>query len=426
MYNTDVLIDMDECAARMVSMLQNAVHSVYYSAFVCQLDLSLPGQPPGTTINTLTSQAADRGVRVHLLFNNSTQYGNKSLDELGADPRVQVRGVVGDGDIPFPFNKVFGETYSNHHQKFLMIDDSYMMVGGVGVDPSRRGWLVPNGESPPYYWHEVGVFTPCSPAMSAWVKTQWGGVFQPPPSPLVSSVGEHVTTLRLIDDAKTCIHMEAQLCISTGSTENQVLSRVVRRLARAYYATNDPFRFMLLVNTHQPDEHMVVSTITTVTLDWSVRMMFDSAEKMGVPASFLSERVFVGTLEHNNTHIKVHSNLIIQDGHTMIRSSSNLTDRSLSSHPCDNELGIVIRDDQVVSLTQQRLWQRYLDLPMDTFINPIQAHDLMCKQVGVVRAIENFQPHSRFTPTGVVDACMRVLHDLPYFGGKKFINWKSQ
>lgn len=420
MHNTDVLIDMDACAARMVHMLRTATHTVYYSAFVCQMDLTLPGQPPGTTMNTLTSEAVERGVRVHMLFNNSTQYGNKPLHEMGTHPHVQVRGVVGDGHIPFPFNTLFGDTYTNHHQKFLLVDDAHIMVGGVGVDPCRRGWLVQNNEEPPYYWHEVGVVTECSPAMAAWVKAQWEGVFQTPPYPLVSSLSEHETTLQLIQHAKTCIHMEAQLCISTDTTKNQVLTSVARRLAKAYHSQNDHFRFMLLVNTHQPDEHAVVSSITTATLQWSMRMLLEAAKNMGVPPSFFNERVFVGTMEHQHAHVKVHSNLIIQDGHTLLRSSSNLTDRSLSSQPCDNELGIVIKNHEVVPLTQQRLWQRYLDLSPTTFINPIQAHAMMQEERGVVRKV-------RAPPKNtLMDACMNTLHKLPYFGGKQFIRWKLE
>lgn len=418
---THVLIDMTECAVRMVSMMGAATKSIYYSAFVCHLDHALPGHPD-ITMRALVTHAVNRGVHVHMLLNNSTQYGNTPLDELGLDPRVHVRGVSGDGDIPFPFNQLFGQTYTNHHQKYLMIDDSFVLVGGVGVDPSRQGWLIPNTQQPEsYYWHEVGVLTPCTTAMTAWLKAQWEGDFRLPPSPFVAGVTEHLTTLRLIDEAKTCIHMEAQLCISTDSTENQVLGGAMKRVARAFHTPNDPFRFIFLVNNQQPDEHMFISAVALAALNWSVQAMIRCAETMGVPVSFLHERVCVGILEHNNTHIKVHSNIVIQDGHTMLRSSSNLTDRSLNNTPCDNELGVVVMGD-AVSVAQQRLWQRYFMLPDDMLIGPVQAHKLMSEGAGVVRVIPLTPPeHVNFT---LFDACMRTLHKLPYFGSKKFINWE--
>lgn len=126
----------------------------------------------------------------------------------------------------------------------------------------------------------------------------------------------------------------------------------------------------------------------------------------------------MGTLEHNDTHIKVHSNLIIQDGHTMIRTSSNLTDRSLSQHPCDNELGIVISGESVAQ-AQQALWKRYLMLdPQSPHMMPVEVLKRMSDEMGVVKRIKFNPTHdTTFLPNSIVNFFMKGVHKLPFFGG---------
>jgi phosphatidylserine/phosphatidylglycerophosphate/cardiolipin synthase-like enzyme len=372
-------------------------------------------------MNLLTSEAADRGVEVNMIFNPSLQYGNTSFDVLNVHPLVNIATISGDGVIPEPLSRVFGATYTNHHQKFLLVDDEFFMLGGVGVHPCRAGWLVLNSESPAYYWHEVGVVVACNPQVSAWVRAMWENRFLPPPHPLIAGATEHLTTLKLIESAKTCIHMEAQLCISSDTTGNQVLATVVKRLVRASHTPGDQFRFMLLVNTYQPDEHPLVSSVTNSSLHWSKRMLLVQAKAAGLSPLFVRERVFIGMLQYKDTHIKVHSNLIIRDGHTMIRTSSNLTDRSLSHHPCDNELGILISGN-AVAVAQQALWKQYfmLDIP-DMY--PTEAFRRMVEETGVVRAIT---PECEFIPDTLVDVVMQTIHRLPFFGGKRVVSWETK
>lgn len=426
----EILLDMNACAERMVDLLQNATVSIYYSSFVCKMDVALPGQPSDVTMRRLLRRAVARGVKIHMFFNPTEQYGN-CVDELKGMDGVEVCFVHSNGLVPPPFNTVFGERYTNHHQKFLLVDDATIMVGGVGVHPCRAGWLVLNTEQPtPYYWHEVGIVTDAPPPIVEWVHAMWSGTYKQPPFPFVAAEDEHQATLRMIRDAVTCIHMEAQLCISTPSTHNQVLATVVERVARAYATPGDAFCFILLVNTHQPDEHPVVSSATTATLHWSRRMMMAAATEAGVPEAFMRERVFVGTLEHNGIHIKVHSNLIIQDGHTMLRTSSNLTDRSLSTTPCDNELGLVVTGPDVAA-AQQQLWARYFggaQSPSAPLLMwPRTAFRLMQQETGVVVAVRYHKVHNAtFVPDVVVDFFMRKIHKLPYFGGKKIIQWTNE
>jgi phosphatidylserine/phosphatidylglycerophosphate/cardiolipin synthase-like enzyme len=421
---TEILLDMNECAGYMVELLRTATRTIYYSSFVCQLDVPLPGQPPDSTMKKLLSDAIERGVEVYMFFNPSEQYGN-SMDDFKSLPGVHVAMVNSNGYIPQPFDAIFGERYTNHHQKFLLVDESIIMIGGVGVHPCRAGWMTLNTEKPhPYYWHEIGIVSPATSDMATYVTNMWNGIYTlHPPFPLLAAEEEHKFTLKMIREAVTCIHMEAQLCISTPTTHNQVLDTVVERVSTAFRTPGDTFCFMLLVNTHQPDEHPVVSGATTATLHWSRRMMMEGAREHGVPEPFMRERVFIGTLEKEGTHIKVHSNLIIQDGHTMLRSSSNLTDRSLSPTPCDNELGIVVTGPKVAH-AQQKLWARYFEMPEGGPWWPRTAFRLMQDERGVVKSVRYHKTHdTTFVPNGIVNFFMRALHTLPYFGGKKEIEW---
>ena len=423
--NTLILTDMVQCAAKVIDLFTHATTSIYYSAFVCQMNVGLPGFPH-ITMKQLTSQAVQRGVTVRMFFNPSTQYGNGSLSTLDVDMHVQLRAVLGDGVIPEPFNRIFGDTYSNHHQKFLVVDDTHLMVGGVGVHPCRAGWLVLNTEEPtPYYWHEVGVVTACNAQVSTWLKKLWNNEFTPPPFPLMSAATEHMTTLKLIENARSCIHLEAQLCISTDTTSNQILTTVVNRLHKAYTTKGDRFCFIMLVNTHQPDEHPLVSAAATGTLHWSRRMMMERATQLDISPLFLKERMFIGTLEHHQTHIKVHSNLIIQDGHTMIRTSSNITDRSLSANPCDNEVGVVVHGDSVAH-AQQQLWKMYLMMdPGANHLMPLEVLKRMRNEGGVVKTVKYNALDTTIVPNEMVDFIMKHVHRLPYFGGSKHITWSS-
>lgn len=422
---TEIILDMDDAARCVVNLFRSAKTTIFYSSFVCVTDHNLPGTT--TTMHQLTTEAVERGVSVHMFFNPSTQYGNVPMDELNLDPRVRIRSVTGNGVIPEPINKIFGDSFSNHHQKFLIVDGKVMMIGGVGVHPCRAGWLTLNTEPVPYYWHEIGVVTQCTPGVMQWVQNMWGNQFEDPPMPLMVANTEHTQTLDLIRTAKSCVHMEAQLCISTNSTANQVLRTVANRLKVAYETKGDTFRFIMLVNTHQPDEHPVISSVTNATLHWSRRMLMKQAIDMGVSPMFVKERVFLGTLEYKSIHIKVHSNMLIQDGHTMIRTSSNLSDRSLSAHPCDNELGVMVHGEQV-AIAQQQLWKRYFMLdPNSEHMTPGKAFRYMRDETGIVRCVKyRSDGDTTFTPDFIVDAVMCAIHSLPYFGGKQVISWSTK
>lgn len=318
--------------------------------------------------------------------------------------------------------------YSNHHQKYVCVDGLYFMLGGTDVTSERTTWLGLNKDG--YSWHEVAVVVSCTPRIHQFVQLNFTHIVNNPPFPLTKGLQEYELLLQMIRRAVTCVHMEAQTCISAGATYNQVFDVVMQRVQQAYASqcrgVQDRFCFLLLTNLQQVDESRVISWVTGQQVQWSRRYLRERAAHYSVPQEFMQQRVFIGTLEHQGAHIKVHSNLVIQDGKRLLRTSSNFNDRSMSALPSDNELGIVVAGD-VVARLQQRLWRRYFCVPdhVDQLFTPEEACALMTRGVGLVRPV-TFRDGSDETlvPDWVINPLMRWLHTGPWFGGKTQVDWE--
>jgi phosphatidylserine/phosphatidylglycerophosphate/cardiolipin synthase-like enzyme len=423
--NVRICADATESAAEMIRLLRSARNVVYFSSFLCQLDEPLSGGN-GVTLAMLFGELGERGVKLRMLYNPEAAYGNLAPTEFLArlPPTADLRCVYGSGELP-KIARVVGDNtrYSNHHQKYMCVDGDRLMLGGIDVNWERKGWLQPNVNKPPYCWHEVSVSVPCTDAMWYFVKQNFDVIVESPPFPLTRGLQEYRVLYRLIREARSCVHMEAQTCISAGSTANDVFEAVAQRVAKAHHTPGDRFRFMLLTNMIQIDESKPISWITTQEVHWSRRFLRKRTSQLGVPAEALANRVFIGVLEdETGRHVKVHSNLLIQDGRRMLRTSSNLTDRSMSAFPCDNELGIVLEGEAVAEL-QQKLWRRYF-LQSNLF-TPETAFDNMKAETGLVRraTFRGRKMDVTVVPDVLVNVLMDLLHLGPWFGGKKAIHW---
>lgn len=425
------LVDPAEYAAELVQLLRSAREVVYYSSFTAHLDVPLPLPAPNTlTLGMLFDELLARHVQLFILYNPEPAYGNLPPAEFQARlPAAHVKCVEGSGMLPKVAALVVNNLrYSNHHQKYVCVDGRYFMLGGTDVTAERTPWLGLNADG--YSWHEVAVVTPCTPRMYQFVQLNFQHIVDNPPYPLTKGLQEYQLLLQLIRRARTCVHMEAQTCISAGATYNQVFDTVMQRVAAAHASQcrgePDRFCFMLLTNLQQVDESKVISWVTSQQVQWSRRYLRERAVHYGVPDAFVNQRVFVGTMAHKGAHIKVHSNLIIQDGKRMVRTSSNFNDRSMSALPSDNELGIALQGD-VVARLQQRLWRRYFGVPehVDKMFTPEEAFTLMRGAAGVVQPV-TFRNgvDDTLVPDWLVNPLMRCLHSGPWFGGKTEVRWE--
>jgi len=422
-----VLTDPVQYSCELVKLLRGAQSHVYYSSFTAHLDVALPGQD-GVTLRRLFHELGARGVALSILYNPEVAYGNVPPAMFAAAvPHATVHTVTGSGALPACASYLVPNVrYSNHHQKYVCVDDAWFMLGGTDVTADRAGWLQLNRSG--YVWHEVAVVVECTPQMAYFVKLNFGQIQVNPPFPLTRGLQEYCVVSHLVATARACIHMEAQTCITSKATFNRLFDTVLQRLLKAFHEPGDPFCFMLLTNMVQPDESAVISWVTRQQLHWSRRYVRQRAAALGIPASFVKKRFFMGYMEHAGQHIKVHSNLLIQDGQRMVRSSSNFNDRSWSMLPSDNELGIALRGD-VVARAQQRLWRQYFLQPPGSTkcYHPLEAFGAMCREEGVVRRITfNGGVDDTVVPDCVVDGAMKLLYTGPWWGGKVKVEWQVQ
>ena len=426
-----ICADGVESARELVRLFRRAERFVFFSSFLCDLThpLPLPGGD-GLNLQILFRELTNRGVAVHILYNNETAYSKLTVAEFRKMlPRaVHVRAVSGSGHLP-PVARLFctNTSFTNHHQKYVCVDGVQMMLGGTDINAQRAGWLQSNDMKPvEYCWHETSITVPCTPRMLEFVVRNFRAIEPIAPFPLLrGGASEHAVMLHLIKNARSCIHMEAQTCISANTTANTVFTAVARRVARAFSNPRvDRFHFFFLTNEFQIDENNFVSNVSREHLHWSRRHLWNEMRARGVPPDFIDARVFFGFMEApRQRHIKIHSNMMIQDGHTLLRSSSNFTDRSLSPRPCDNELGILIHG-QVVAHFQQKMWRRYFGITdSDVLLTPEASLRRMVKESGVIR---RYRPRwfSATIPNGVVNVAMSLIHSTRFFGGREKITWK--
>jgi phosphatidylserine/phosphatidylglycerophosphate/cardiolipin synthase-like enzyme len=423
------LLDAEECQAKIVNLFKSAEQSVYYSAFLCDFDMILNNE---VSMTTLITDAANRGISVNLLLNPWTEYGNllpgSIIRKLPLD--VNIRFV--DGDFkPSWFASWFTNNcrYSYHHQKYLCIDEKVVMITGTDVNKERSGWLKKNCLD--YYWHELGVVIPCNKAISDWVKNNHKKINPMPPLPLTCGWHEHCTMIELINTAKRNIHLECQTLITGNSSDlerksdcrthvNKIAKAIVQRIASAIADKDENFRVFILTNMVQQDEPSLVTRVfCKSSVLWSIWWMYHMAEQEGITSEEFEKYIVFGNMHLNGVQIKVHSNILIRDGDVAIRSSSNLSDRSLSWYPTDTELGVIIEGPEVQHL-QTTLFQKYLGLnhitEMIGFLNMIKSG------VGLVREFK-WNPTIKNKLTASILPLLCLFSEGSH-GGKRLVNWK--
>ena len=127
-------------------------------------------------------------------------------------------------------------------------------------------------------------------------------------------------------------------------------------------------------------------------------------------------------MENNGFPVKIHSNIVIQDGIRCVRSSSNLTDRSLGSLPCDTELGVIVTDMAAIQKLQQTLWKRYCKIEDDVVLTHTEFFTRAWSGQGLLRNVMGHSLPNLFS-VDYLSFLMNLLHDEPLFGNSKKIRW---
>ena len=416
--------DYQECVNSFVQLIQSSKKELWYSTFLCNLKSPLPGHGQ-LTMSQLLQDASDRGVQIKVLYNPATSYGNLELKEaceLFPKKNCAINVCTGSGKLK-GFRKLMSphSTYTYHHQKYIMVDKEWAMVTGCDVDGDRQPWLTLNSKN--YYWLELGVVFNIrqQPLVQRFFEENWKHI-TPPPLPLINAHTEHSLVQWLIMNASSYIHLEQQLFISNDKTTNYIAKALVDRVVRAVRNQEQHFRCFVLTNVRNPDDSPLLDFFILMLLMWSWRWMELYAQEQGITLGAFYEHIVFLHLEHEGYPIKVHSNIVIQDGLRCVRSSSNLTDRSLGTLPCDTELGLVITDAAEIQRLQQTLWNRYLLQDPPQPVTPAEFFVRAWSNQGVLR---NLMTHSLPNMFSVeyISFLMTMLHNEPFFGNRKKIRW---
>lgn len=388
------------------SLLMSALKTIRICAFALHLSRAMPS---GQTLADVINRKAMEGVDVRIMMNSTGEYANLSPNETRNQlhPRVRLyacRSLKHELNIPF----LTQTGYSFAHVKMCCVDGARMQIGTIDVDPwERLDYNVVNKNG--FAWHETALQFNCSPETLAWVE----GLFQtgsfnvcrePPPLPLVGG-GKHEAHVmcRMIDTAQSTVYIEHQI-VSMGPTEDMSVQLILEALARKV-AFIPGFKVVILTNAQQDDEYnWFTRHFSSMGLLSTMKHMTMLMKRMnpGLDDNACSRNVRYLTLTCSGGEpMKTHSNVMIVDAALAIRSSSNLTSRSLGASPCDMELGIVIMDgveDLLHSLL--RLHCPLMNMPsIQGFLDMVDSGRSHAKQV-VLPSL----------PQVMVDVFMSVSH----------------
>ncbi len=352
-------IDINDSYRKMVDMLQVVEHRVIYSCFACNMTAQFCDN---NTMQQLLNDAAERGVEITIFYNTTAEYTNNTIQDLTdmLDSRIHITTITAEKQLPTALQGVLKQkSYSYNHQKFLICDQT-ILFGGCDIDPwERKGYHIINQND--FYWHEIAVCFTVQQSFIDWLiqfrtlKRIQVGKMPLPPAPYINKQSEIDTMLYMIDNSVNMIYMEHQLLAMTqfSNTFSQaIVDALGNRLTKAC-KNNENLQINILTNVSQDDEYnMFTQFFSSNTLILCVCHILDN-----VPSEYKQqalEKLNIYRLRNGTHNIKVHSNIFITDDpnndYHLIRTSSNLSDRSFGSGCCDIELGVYIQGDKVFDL----------------------------------------------------------------------------
>lgn len=358
----DYYIDINDSYKQLVSMIQTANTRILFSCFACNFTTPIYD---GHTMQDLLNDAADRGIYIYILYNTTSEYTNHSVSTLQTllDDRIHISTITASSQITKSLQNILKQkSYSYNHQKFL-ICDSTIMIGGCDIDPwERRGYHIINKNK--FYWHEISVSFPVPDSFIDWFTTFIQSKNNPvsklpkPSEPFINTESEAKTIMYMIKNSQSILYVEHQLlALSKFSTDysHAIIKCIATRLTKACRLYQD-FNIHIITNVSQDDEYNVFTQFfSSNTLVISICNILSY-----VPSKYKKlamNKLHIYRLENDKSNIKVHSNIFITDDihnqYHLVRSSSNLSDRSFGTDPCDIELGVYIRHPKVFELYRQ-------------------------------------------------------------------------
>ena len=351
--NMEWIMTCDKGMQSIERMLLSAQRTIHICAFIFRPDKVFPS---GLSVAHIINAKAAAGVEVKIMMNSTGEYTNLSPSETRhkLHPNVKLYSCrFPKHELNVPFINQTGYAYM--HMKFCCVDRSNMQIGWADLEPFDRvqyNHLNQNGFS----WHEIGVRFACTAAIADSVDRIFccsHTVVCPPapPLPLVSGgPNEAHIMCRMIDAAQAFVYIEHQV-ICMGPSEDLSVQLILEALAhKVAFIPN--FKVVIITNLEQDDEYNYITRkFSCVSLQSTIVHMRTLVQRMmGHAGLEFDEDTYRQNVHYlklvcsGGESMKTHSNTMIVDTAAALRSSSNLTSRSLGVNPCDMELGIVTID----------------------------------------------------------------------------------
>ena len=355
----DICLNFEEIRPCMVQLIQKATKEILLSSFNSSLFSPFYDNQ---TLNDFLHVAHLNGLAVKLILNHyQSTYGGDTFESLRNLPYSIYKSRRDDCTL-------LKHTYCHHHQKFLCVDAAVILIGGTETskDATNKEF---NTCDNPYVscWSDVAVVTSCSPELYKFIlKTCLSHRYANTDCNSEPYFGDgdnvHSMYVNLIRAAQKYIYIENQIFISNDDTENRLLEEICVRIVDAI-EKNTPFKVFIITNDYYTttDECAQVRKYTDVhtkNIRNNTRRMCKKLNKNTLDR--IDQHLFIGTLQYKNWPVKLHTQILVQDGTRMIKGSSNITDRSLSSSPCDKELTLLFHDQDKISTFMTKLWNHRL------------------------------------------------------------------
>lgn len=384
-----ICFNFEEIRPCMVNLIQKATKEILLSTFNTSLFTPFCGK---RTLNDFLYVAHLKGVSVALILNqHQSQYGGDTFESLRLLPYTIYKSRR-DGCT------LLKQTYCHHHQKFLCVDAAYILIGGTETSKDATNKDFNTCDTPGIHcWTDTAVVTYCTHALYNFIlKTS----LSPRCSNSDCNADEYFGNgdtecqmfMNLVRAAENYIYIENQVFVSHAYTVNRLLEEICIKIV-ASIERNSSFKVFIVTNDYRStiDECKTVRKyidVHTKNLRRNARRMCTRTSTKPVTEDQIDQRLFIGTLQHNKWPVKVHTQILVQDGTRMIKGSSNITDRSLSSTPCDKELTAVFHDPRQISKFMNKLWNHRFNTTGVQYPY-LTSFDLAKKETGQYRIVSS-------------------------------------
>jgi phosphatidylserine/phosphatidylglycerophosphate/cardiolipin synthase-like enzyme len=351
-------LNNEESRPEIVRLISLAKHELIFCSYCTDYFCDFY---QGHSLHFYLKRAHHRGVHIILCVNPwQYRYLGKDLSDL---KRYRHMYTIIESKKQC---RIQGIEYCHHHIKAICIDRSLLFIGG-GVDTSSESWKEFDtcNRDDIDCWTDSSVLTRCSDEVMRYIlSSSVDGDYKNTDNFEISGLAEHNNFIYLIRSARHYIYLENQFFDSSDITENRILVELSKAITRSIQQ-NTEFYVMILTNnfyTNTDEAYMarIYVHYTTIRIQSDVLRICRDTDPT-ITREQVDRKLFVGILKRDPYYIQLHTQVMIQDGMRMIKTSSNITDRSLSHSPCDKELGLIFNDPEKIYMIQQKLWNHRLE-----------------------------------------------------------------